>query len=109
MFVRHIFVFSAALVERLAELSPWKSMNDASQPTTSPDQYAAWHIRTVDPGERARDYDPNVHIYMITEPAPVVCSAFEEVTAGFLASCPSLFPGGLDVFLSANRSAVCML
>jgi len=71
--------------------------------TRSPDAYLAWHIRTVDQGERARDYDANVHVYMITEPPEVVCSTFEEATTAFLASCPSLFSDEIDVFISANR------
>lgn len=63
----------------------------------------AWHIRTVDPGERARDYNASVHTYMITEPSPVVCSTFEEATVDIQASRSSLLPEDLYIFISANR------
>ena len=92
----------------MAEQTPWKSEGEESSlPDQPPDSYVAWHIRTVDPGERVRDYKADVHVYMITEPSPVVCSTFQNVTIALQASCPSLFPGELDVFVAANRFETC--
>ncbi|CAM9302049.1 unnamed protein product [Ectocarpus sp. 8 AP-2014] len=90
-----MFSRSPALVEKLAELSPWES-------SYHPDAYVAWHLRTVDSGDRAQGYKADVHTYMITEAAPVVCPIFEQATVDIQAACTSLFSGDLDVFVSAN-------
>lgn len=68
-----------------------------------PDAYVAWHMRTVDPGDRIEGYNASIHKYMITEPSALVCPAYENTTTAFQASCSSLFPGDVDIFLAANR------
>ncbi|CAM9717534.1 unnamed protein product [Ectocarpus sp. 4 AP-2014] len=98
-----LFSRSPALVENLVKLSPWESTSDESSPSTRPPHaYVAWHIRTVDQGERARDYNASVHTYMITEPPRVVCPTFGNATTAFVVSCSSLFPDEIDIFVSAN-------
>eukprot|EP00903_Cladosiphon_okamuranus_P010130 g9593.t1 len=93
---------SPALLERLAELSPWKSASEDSLRYHPPDAYVAWHMRTVDPADRIQGYNASVHKYMITEPSTLVCPAYENATTAFQASCSSLFPGDVDIFIAAN-------
>ena len=100
---RHVSFGSAKLMGRLEEVSPWKSTSEDSLSYDPPDAYVAWHMRTVDPADRAQGYKANVHTYMITEPSTVVCPVYHNATTAFRASCPSLFPEDIDVYLSANR------
>lgn len=94
---------SSALVGKLSEVKPAASLEASSGEDPGQEAYVAWHIRTVDPAELAGPYNASVHKYMITEPPSVVCPIFEQESVRVQTTCPAVFSGLLEVFVSANR------
>lgn len=100
----YLRVVSPALEDKLSLLKPATSSKGGSGSGLGSGSYVGWHIRTVDPIElKGHHYNATRQTYMIIEPPSVVCPVFEDASVRLQASCPAVFSGVLEVFISANR------
>ena len=99
---RFVAVFiSALLLDSLQMNNPWTSGLEFDS-NKLPVKYVGWHVRTQN-GESKASYTPDIHRYIIQEPAKVVCPAFEAATNAAKSTCPELFLDKVDIFVSSNR------
>eukprot|EP00904_Undaria_pinnatifida_P001892 jgi/Undpi1/11703/HiC_scaffold_36.g13998.m1 len=98
---------SRSMMDSMEEHSPWKAVGGESARLTNRTEYIAWHIRTSE-GETAKSYLPDVHRYVIQEPATVVCPTYMVATEDVIQAvykCPSshgMDIEALPVYISSN-------
>lgn len=97
-----ITLVSSLLLQSLDEYNPWVTRHGLNELKRSPNNYIGWHIRTPH-GESKLSYSPNIHTYILQESAELVCSAFEEATAGIRTTCPQLFMDDMEIYISSTR------
>lgn len=96
------------MMDSMEEHSPWQAVGGDSARLTNRTEYIAWHIRTSE-GETVKSYLPDVHRYVIQEPATVVCPTYMVATEDVIQAvykCPSshgMDIEALPVYISSNR------
>ncbi|CAM9748754.1 unnamed protein product [Ascophyllum nodosum] len=101
------FRMSPVLVDARRTYSPWPTIEtDTLSTSFRSEEYVAWHLRIPTEADRRQGYNPNVHTYMMTETADVVCSLYIEAMESARLRCPTLFTNDTEVYISSISTSL---